>query len=529
MNQATSPKESQRFLVLLLTMGLGYAAYFVLRFGGLWSENDTSVFANVTAKMLQAGSVLFSGQYVHGYGYPAWLGSLSLVTGISVPVFNIIVAPFIGVLFLVFLTYLAYRQWLKTSKLAALAVLLLFGSPDLLFGAMRGNHEKLTLILSLAAFYALMRGSQAMGERNLWQYGAWAVVLYLCVFTDATVNDYFASTFVVATAVAMVVGSWLARRGDQTFSVRPVFRRVATVVGASWLLILWVMFFVFTPAGSDFQLLKTAGSKLLSLFVTLDTGSNPYTLASAQWANAAVVGLVAAFRWAASVASFLIWIGALWQIIVQRKDLEWSRLLLIALYGAFGLTVAVAIPMDFTGLAAGANLEVRNFTLFVLFASPLLVWGLSEGPAHQVMIIVRKYRSLVGTVIAIIFAGFVIIGLLKVTLDPIISNQWMFYRPSEKQAVGYFWAHGVDASLWTGPDNRIPDMWATWNTSTVHGNSVLGYALVDTERDWLRSPLVVASTVVEGMVVPNYQAQDRVYDNGDSQLYHMRPLTPFQS
>jgi len=334
---------------------------------------------------------------------------------------------------------------------------------------------------------------------------------------------------VIVTAVAMLVGSWLARRTDRDFAARPVFSRLASVVGASWLLILWVMFFVFTPAGADFQLLKTAGSKLLSLFLTLDTGSNPYALASSQWANATVVGLVAAFRWALSIASFLIWIWALWRIIVQRQELAWSRILLMALYGAFGLTVAFAIPLDFTGLAAGSNLEVRNFTLFVLFASPLLIWGLSEGPGHPAMAVIRKYRGLLGLVAPLIFAGFVIIGLLKVTLDPVISNQWMFYRPSEKQAVSYFWTHAEDASLWSGPDARISDMWATWTISNPRHNDVLGYTLANTERDWLHSPVVVASAVVQKMAVPNYQAQDRVYDNGDGQLYHMRPETIFQS
>lgn len=525
----TRESEPNLSLALLMTVALFYAAYFVLRFGGLWSENDTGVFSNITTRMLSAGSVLFTGQYVHGYAYPAWLGSLSLLTGLSVPVLSTVVTPFVGVVFLLFFAYLAYCQWLNTPWMAMMGVLLLFGAPDLLFGVLRGNHEKLTLLLSLAAFYALMRGIQSIGNQHIGEYLAWALVLYLSVFTNATVNDYFASTFVAATSVALAVGTWLMKRSRNEPRIHPAFRRLTLVVAASWLLIVWVMFFVFPPAGTDFQLLRHAITKLLSLFLTFHAGSNPYTLAKSQWANPTIVTLVAAFRWTISLASFFIWIAALWQVIVRKHRLSWSRILLIGLYGAFGLTIAVAIPVDFTGLGAGTNLEVRNFTFFVLFASPLLVWGMSEGPAGSLTRRLGAYRALVGILAPAMLVGFIVIGLFKVTLDPIVSNQWMFYRPSEKQSVSFFWAHARDSSLWTGPDNRIRDIWNTLATTDPHNNSIVGYAIHDRERDWLRSPVVIANTVAQGMAIPNYLAQDRVFDAGGAQIYHVRPLTMFQN
>lgn len=516
----------------LLAIGLAYAGYFVLRFGGLWSENDTGVFSSVTRAMLRAGSIFFPGQYVHGYGYPAWLGSVSLLTGLSPTIVNTVVAPYIGVLLLVTLGYLVYREVLGAPRVAAVAVLLLFGAPDLLFGVLRGNHEKLTIALTLLALYAILRGFRAMGRRRGWQYAAWALVAYVVIFTNATVNDYFASTFTVATGLAMIGGSWILRwQGrDRRAPVDPQgFRRLAIVVLASWLVIWWVMFFVFPPAGQDFALLKTAGAKILSLFTTFHAGSNPYVLAASQWAGEVADVLVSSYRWVLFGFSFIGWALALWVIVVRRRRVPWQTILLLMLYGAFGLTVAASIPVDFAGLAAGANLEVRNFTYFSILAAPVAAWGWSSGPVRRLTAWVGARKVLSQGVIPVILGAFFLVSLLKVTLDPSISNQWLFYRPSERQAVAFFWTKARGSTLWTGPDNRIPDMWGGWASNNTYGNGIVGYTLSGADRDWLKSPVVVASSIAEDSPVPNYSAQDRVYDNGTSQIFHVRPLTPFQN
>jgi len=520
----------ERLLVVLFAVALGYAAYFVLRYGGLWTENDTSVFSTVTMQMLRAGTVLFPGQYTHGYGYPAWLGSITLLTGLRVGVVNTIIMPYLGSVFLALLAFLTYRVWVRSGRWAILAVLLLFGSPDLLFGALRGNHEKLSIALFLMVFYAMGQGFSAIGSGKLRQYAVWTFLMYLFVFTNATVNDYFASTLAVATTVAVVVAIWMTRRSKAT-NERDwlVVRRFSAVMGTAWLLVLWVMFFVFTPAGADFRLLKGAAGKLVSLFLTFHTGSNPYTLAHQQWAGPVVIDLVASYRWAIFIASFGAWLAALWWAVVRRNSLVWENLILVTLYGAFGLTVAVAIPLDFVGLAAGSNLEVRNFTYFVLFASPMLLLGIRALMRRRGDVAKFVASSGVKSGASVFLAGFIAIGLLKATLDPSISNQWMFYRPSERQAVTYFWNRAENSTLWTGPDNRIVYMWGTWNVADPNHNSVLGYTLTGEDRDWLRSQVVVASTVAEGAPVPDYAAQNLVYNDGFSQIYHMVPQTPFQN
>ncbi len=527
-NRWEHPAFSRLFGVTL-GLSLVYAAYFVLRFGGLWSENDTAAFSSVAMQMLRAGNALFPGQYTHGYAYPTWLGSLSLLTGLHVPVMNTVVMPFLGAFFLALMAFLTFRGWLRSAHWAILGVLLLFGSPDLLFSALRGNHEKLTIVLFLMVFYAMMQSFAAIGRGRLAEYGTWTFLMYLFEFTNATVNDYFASTLAASASLAVLVAAWIIRRRTSLNPKdRVAVRRLGAVVGTTWLLVLWVMFFVYTPAGYDFQLLKSTSIKLMSLFLTFHAGSNPYVLVHSQWAGPVVIDLVASYRWALFLASFTVWIVALWGLVVRRWSMAWSDLLLVTLYGAFGLTIAVAIPMDFAGLAAGANLEVRNFIYYVLFAVPMLLAGMRVVRQRWKAVNTYVQRPWIAWSSGAILASFIAIGLLKATLDPAISNQWLFYRPSEKQAVGYFWTHATDSSLWTGPDNRIPYMWSTWNTGDPYGNSVAGYGLQPSERDWLISPVVVRSAIVQRMPIPNYRSQDQVYDNGTSQIYHVAPQTMFQ-
>src|SRR5689334_12341429 len=92
-----------------LAMALACAGYFVLRFGGLWMENDTSVFSRTAARTLQEGTIFFRDQYVHGFGYSAWLALLSALTSIPPPILDTAILPYIGALFLVLPAYLAYR------------------------------------------------------------------------------------------------------------------------------------------------------------------------------------------------------------------------------------------------------------------------------------------------------------------------------------------------------------------------------------------------------------------------------------
>ncbi len=509
------------FWGLILT-GFAYAAYFVLRYGGLWSENDTAVFTSVTSHMLVHQSVLFPGQYTHGFGYPAWLGSLSLLTGISVPVMNTIVMPFIGMLLFIITAYITYRTFLKSEKLGALTVLVMFATPDVMFTILRGNHEKLNIALMLWAFVMMIKAFGSIKNGLLRNSAVWIGLFYLFALVNATVNDYFASIFAFVITLTFV-GGWLLvkLKVPGTLRYHTQILHLASYVLGSWLLVLWIMIYIFPPAGQDFTLAHGAFNKLIALILTRHASSNPYAAPVQEWAGKTDQFLVESFRWLLSGVSMAIWLSKLWKIIWRKEPVSFEHLFLVALYGAFGFLVALAIPLDFTGMNAGTNLEVRNFPYYALMAAPVMVWGIL--PALQRL--KAAPRLWISAFSALLLMGFVLIGLLKSTLDPAISNQWLFYTPAERQALTEFGKHSQSTMIWTGPDNRLPHAFQMWHPRNSGNNAVTGYSFTTGDRDLLISPEVIANSLVQNKPVPPYLNQNRIYDNGQAQIYRVRPHT----
>ncbi|MCE5359411.1 MAG: hypothetical protein JJ714_00100 [Acidithiobacillus sp.] len=518
----------------LVPLGWLFTAYFVLRYGGLWMENDTAVFSQVGTLTVHAATLFFPGQYTHGYGYPGLLAGYSFLTGISSPILNTVVMPYLGTLWFMVAGYLAYRTLLHSELGAATAMLITFAVPDLWFSVLRGNHEKLNLMFLLMTTYVLFKGFLAMEERDAKSFAIWVGIFYVVALTNAGANDYFASTMAVGLAFTVVLVSWFLKRSHNSQAIAlPALRRFGGAVMTSWLLVWWVMLFVFPPAGHDFALLTTVADKLRSLFLTFRTGSNPYTLAASQWAGPLAHAATAAFRWVLFLGSLLVWIRVFWTMVRQRTVLPLSEMVLMGWYGAFGLLIAVAIPVDFTGLSAGSNLEVRNYTDFTLMAAPMLAAALVPsafvgitGISRVRSILARPWASWAGGGALVLFIA---IGLLKVTLDPLVSNDWMVYRPSERQALSYFWHHSRGTILWTGPDNRLVNVATAWFTINPGDNQMVGYSMKQAYRDWLRSPLIVANLVTDENAIPDYRPQNRVYDNGFAQVYRQRPKTPFEN
>jgi hypothetical protein len=631
-SRALGPKDelgSLETLWLALIIGLLYAGYFVLRYGGIWTENDTAFFSQVTALMLRAGNVGFAHQYTHGFGYPAWLGSLSLLTGISVPVLNTVVMPYVGAVFLIMAAFLAYRTLLGATGAGFLATSLLLATSDVFFSVLRGNHEKLDIAFMLVAIYALFKGFEAMGRGSAMDLLIWVVLFYTLIFGNASVNDYFASTFVFAATLTLPCGYVLLRYHRDPEAQRPAMVRFTITVAVSWLLVWWVMLYVFPAAGSDFRLVHTAGEKLRDLFLSLQVSSNPYVAPGQQWAGPAVSIVLGAFRWLLFGGSFIVWITQLLRVFVRRTRFTLAQLFLLALYGAFGLVVAISIPVDFVGLQAGTNLELRNFTYFALVAAPLLAWGLREidpassaaitwvarhvrgaqpapyergddgcpfwamaiksqshlclSPKHDLSALspmyidaycsrvqhvhckffihaagdeararpqfervqtggvkasaaeprkpvpVPKRRRIYSGAAGAVLVAFIVLGLLKSTVDPLVSNQWIFYTPAERQALDFFWHHRGGMTMWTGPDNRIVSVATTWHLDQTGDEQVIGYAMRPEVRDLLWSPQIAANAAEVRIVLLAIQQQDRVYDNGGSQIFRETPRTPFQN
>ena len=550
---------------LLLLAASAYAAYFVLRFGGLWAENDSAVFSAVSTSTVSSGSVLFAHQYPHGFGYSAWLSTVSLLTGLSPPFVNGIVAPFCGAWFLVLGAFVAYRSLLHSMKAAVTAILFLLATPDLMFSVLRGNHEKLNIVLLLASLFCLAKGFQALRGANRSGFYRWMVVLLLLCFANSTIHDYATASFLFALTIAiplvqlhsflspkaqgiMQSGRAMVRRPSERRWVTRRRRRqqpprsnasiawhLSLVTALSWAVLVMVMLVIFRPESNDLLLTGTVMSHLLSMFTAHHATSNPYSAPAAQWIDPVVLIGLALFRWILILGSFLAWGWKSWTFFVHRQERSFEGLLLGSLYGAFGVLVVASIPIDFSGVSFGSNFELRNFTALALVAAPLLssavtrfVWparlrssrhslpGQSHARFRGLTIVhTVSSRRVAGVAMATLLA----VGLLKATLEPLVSNHWMFYSMAERQALSGFLSHTTQQRLWSGPDNRLTSVVQNWSMADPGGSEVYGYGIQRQDTFFLFSPAVSANLVAQKRDGPPYSEEDRVYAIGSAALY----------
>ncbi len=83
--------------------------------------------------------------------------------------------------------------------------------------------------------------------------------------------------------------------------------------------------------------------------------------------------------------------------------------------------------------------------------------------------------------------------------------------------------------MWTGPDARLTAGSAGFPSGTAAGGTLSGFQIQSYERDWLRSPLVIANTLAQGQRLPDYSSGDRIYDDGGAQIFRAAPNSPFEN
>lgn len=530
----TDSRKRDTIWMWLLMMALLYAAFFVLRYGGLWIENDTGVFSRQSFTFISHGSLFFPGAYNHGFAYTAWLGSLSLITGINPATFNTIVMPFFGMILLLIPGYLAFHALLGSRRMAAIGAVVLATIPDITFSAVRGTHEKLSMAFVSMGLFCLFKAFDAIAKRHTSrEYLLWIFTYLVVEFLNVGTNDYFATTFTFAITLTLGMG-FLAlkmRRIPTAANMGAALRTLGLSVLASWVIVFLVMFFVYPPEAQDFLLLQGALSRLRHLFATFTPSSNPYSLASSEWASKAAFELMNIFRWLVVMLSAIMWAIDIFQVVFKRRSLDVGRLFLLGMYTAFALLVVASIPLDFTGLAAGTNLEVRNFTYVILLGSPLVARAL-QGVIHSRTALKVGHRTvyLRKFIRPSAIAGMcllLLVGFLKVTLDPLVSNNWLYYTPQEAQALRFFWTHSRNQTIWSGPDDRLVFYAYSRLISNPNGNAVVGYKPKPFTEDYLDSPVVNASDTATYFPRFDYPASDRIYDDGGAQIYRMRPVSPF--
>ena len=530
--EASTNRESfiSTHLLPCLIIGGFFGFYFVLRYLGLWSENDTAFFVRAINTMQEAGQLDNVHKYPHGYTYSVWSTALSYLTGLSISELTQLYLPMLGTLFLSFFGYTAFRRLLGSNQLGLLAMVTLFLVPELVFTVTRGNHEKLTVALTLFVLFALLRSFETAEENGRWSiFAGWVIIYYLVGFTLVTTNVLFGSSFIVATTLTFLFASiilWFNPTASKRF--KAVTRRLFFAIGISWLTVILVMWYVYPTSGNTYNLLSSAVEKFSALFLFAEPEtsvdvSNPYAVVSSDWINLRAYRFVSSFRWLLFAGSFLTWGIALVYTLTRLTKIPVRTIFLLSLYGAFGFQLALAIPMDFLNLSAGSNLQVRMYTYFSVFAAPMFAFGMQRMSTY-----VRNYvgRTILRIGFSALVLCFALASLLKSTLDPTVSNRWYFYNQHETQAIRFWDERHRERSLWVGVEGRLRYAYIMQD-NTNNQNRLDIFEQDDWTTHALMSNFNQPNALAWRFPPSEIWSENRVYDNGSAQLFNLISKTPF--
>jgi hypothetical protein len=429
----------------------------------------------------------------------------------------------------------------------ALAGLLLLLQPDVLFVTLRGSHEKLVWPLMMVALTLLCLSLRRPGRSTV----AYAGSFYLAVFALIATNVFFASTFLVAIIFSLGLGLLVSRLPGQGLRARasPVrltgLRRLLYISLSCTILIFLSMFYIYPPSLSNLRTLRSAFDQLAVLL--LGAGAvpgQPYDYISTAWTSPGVYLALTAFTWLLVVLSFVAWLWHGKQMLSERRALDLRQDLDWLLYAGFGLQVALSIVADFAGVLS-ENLQLRLFPAFTVLAVAMLARGavhlasFSQQPSSA-----RRRGSLPSGLFAsapawmkrvalglatLALAWFGIASVLKATNEPLISNKWTFYAPSEEYALRWVDGHLQSTTVWTGLDERLltasglkaPGQAEYQNRNDLYDLDPATRYVLFSERECLRATRL-------GMPMPSVLGWNRIYDDGDVRLYQQRPSTPYQ-
>jgi len=511
------------FLLILLI-----ATYVLLRYRGLWGEADTSGFTWFIRSILETGQLTpqAAGTYPNGYGYQALVVFLLNVSGLSLADLQVGVTMLL-VVWLVFPAWLAYRELTGTGRGATLATAFLLVQPEFLFAALRGTHEKFTRGLMLLGLYLLIRSLRS--RRNPARFMALVLVFCLTIYGMITFNTLLGISFMAALALALALSWLLQRYGCASFVVAgPAIQRLAYTLSITMILAFLVIFYAYPPAQFDLHVIDSVWARVVMLLRGSETpSSNPYATVTSAWVSLPVYFAVRLANWLLLAASAAIWMwqSARWLRRRQRPR-DATALLLWAFYGAFACQGAVSVLVDMSGVLS-SNLQHRIFPSFVMVAAPVVArWLIGTGWLSQRAMAGRVVHTGLGISIALL----AILSTLKAVNEPLLSNKWMFYSSAEAAALEWAEETLAERPIWVGFDERLfasmtirsgaskRNAWLYWSSA--------GFYL--RPENFLASDVIRSRGVRLSQPLPVEADSFVTYDNGQAQIYHSRPRTPYQ-
>jgi hypothetical protein len=518
-NQVSS---SGKQIAVLIGVMLLISIYAIARYQGMWGETDTASFAQSMRAISAEGTLAPKNSlYSNGYGYPVlgqWISQLSGLSISKVQLFiAILMAPWI-----IMPAWLFFREITVSPYAATLATMILLIQPEFLFPMLRGTHEKFTRGLMMICLYLLVRSLRI--KSNLHRLLSFTLTFYICAAGLITYNVFLATSLIGALAFALIF-CWLGSRWMGSTSPIETFhlKNIGYKILGLCIIVFIFMFYVYPPTQDNIRIFSSMADRLWALILGLEPiASNPYNVIYQGWLNTPIYILLTLPNWLLLFCSMAFWLMKTWGIIRRKFSGGLADFLLWALFTAFAVQGLLSIALDFSGTLA-ANLQHRVFPSFAMLAAPLVAkWILDRRISFNNSSKFYRFGLPLGISLLAMLA------ILKATSEPLLSNKWTYYSTGEAQAVQ--WADQVLSGrrLWTGFDERVNVAVIIRQDAERLNIQLDQYDREPETRNLLLSSITRQRSLRLKEAIPVKPDDFITYDNGSTQIYHLRPHSPFQ-
>ena len=409
--------------------------YFITRYDFNWLEWDTATTTRSIVSMQSEAILVPTRAYPAGFSYEFIASSASSIMDVDIQTLQQIVFPITYGVVPVLIAICFYRSMLKGKHDWIASSLLLILIPEFIMVSSRGTHEKssMILIMTLLLMVAIWIRRNNISSRPPIPFIAAAfVMISAIVFT----NCFFAVSFFIVLAIAQPVAVKLGEiKRSRDFLSIPLFGLACT--GAFLLL--------YRPASTLVATASTYWQKLALILSGQETPAEPYSSISAAWTSTSA--------WTATnlLTFFLIGFSAgyiAYSLLLKRNQESIGTT--EALYlGATGMLLVFVI-LDYVGGSSISNLQLRWLPFWGITAAPAAYRGaLLAGRTHLRSIPRRGLVLMLGLAIAIVLS----LSLLRATLDPSISNRWIYYSDAEDYSIDWI-NQTCSGNAWGGIDYR---------------------------------------------------------------------------
>ncbi|HYO89136.1 MAG TPA: hypothetical protein VER79_10830 [Candidatus Limnocylindrales bacterium] len=517
-------------LAFLVIYALASYMYGTARYRGEWNENDTWLLNRAITIAQDSDTVLRAPwTYANGLSYQAvgmFIGDLS---GLSAADVQLYAMPILAAM-IPLVAFAAYRALTGSTPIALLAVLFLLLQPDFMFVTWRGSHEKLTWLLTLALIFLLARSfTTGMQGRSIVPY---MIAFYFIAFSLISVNAFFASSLIAALAFSFVLGLiWVVIRRPREAQdlIRGQLTRLILVAIVCFLFLYLFFFYVFPPARQLLLAARGLVESLNALLFARDPAAHTadaYAYVDLAYVAPYMYVVLSSFSFSLLGFSAIVWLLGARRLLFRTIALDaLPRLFLWLMYVAFSVQLALSLVADRSG-AVGSNLQVRLFTPFMIVVIPVAAIGIHSGIG-----LLRRHRralAVSATAGALALSVFGLFALAKFTNEPLVNNSWVFSTQAEQTAGEWTVNHSYRPLIWEGWTARTRFPVAQMMDGIEPGIFTSGITTPPDVQYYVWSQIESSRWARANLTQPPLGAANLIYDNGEVQVYHRLPETPFQ-